>query len=115
MPQVTHLDLPGPMQDWEMRRQNAHERATSRNHRRRLHRPNSSPRKDFTTWDKLLIRGHVLNDTRAALPKRAPARAHPCAIDSLEEFEDPVAKTAKRFDLNITKHPVHWLHTPLAR
>ena len=73
------------MQDWEMRRQDAHERATTGNHGRRLHRPYPGPRNDATTGGKLLIRGYVLYDNRAALPKRSRARAGVFNIDSLEE------------------------------
>src|SRR5262249_12835291 len=85
MPQVTHLDLSGPMQDWEMRRQNAHKRTATRDQGRRLHRPDPGPRKDFATRDKLLIRGYVLNDNRASFLKRPRACADVSNIDSFEE------------------------------
>src|SRR5215470_4386423 len=109
MPQVTHLNLSGPMQDWEMRRQNAHERAATRDHGRRLHRPDPGPRKDFATRGKLLIGGYVLNDNRATLLKRPRAYADVSNIDSLEEIQELVAKTGLRFNLEIPRLPVHQL------
>src|SRR5262249_38196348 len=107
MPQVTHLNLSGPMQDWEMRRQNAHKRAATRDHGRRLHRPDPGPRKDFTTGGKLLIRGYVLYDNRAALAKRSRACADVCEVDLLEEIQELVAKAGLRLDREIPHFPVH--------
>jgi hypothetical protein len=68
------------MQDREVRRQNAH---------------------------KLLIRGYVLEDNRAALPKRSRACADVCETDSLEEIQELVGKARLRFDLEIPRLPVH--------